>query len=177
MSASANKWWCITSISTSTGWVLFYLLCCFCPSTSGIFFSITLKSTSALSPAVIPSREIYWARGCVQHLLEEKLQALSHKISLSAPQVLYLLPFALAEGFFSWCYTLQNSSNTTKKINVAPVSEYSACLIPSRIRRLIGDLAPVAEGRGCVPAAGCYDQEPLSIKACLPVSHYAAYSR
>lgn len=44
--------------STSTGWILFYLLCCFCTSISGIFFSITLKNTSALSPAVILERYI-----------------------------------------------------------------------------------------------------------------------
>jgi len=55
--------------------------------------------------------------------LEEKLQALPYKISFSTPQMLYLLLFAPAEAFFSWCYTLQNSSNTMQQINVAPISE------------------------------------------------------
>lgn len=93
MSASENKWWCITSISTSTGWILFYLLCCFCPSTSGIFFSITLKSTSALSPAVIPSREIYWACGCVYSTSWRKnLRLLLRKFPLLLPRCFIYFP-------------------------------------------------------------------------------------
>lgn len=93
MSASENKWWCITSISTSTGWILLYLLCCFCPSTSGIFFSITLKSTSALSPAVIPSREIYWPCGCVYSTSWRKnLRLLLRKRPLLLPRCFIYFP-------------------------------------------------------------------------------------
>lgn len=142
-----------------------------CPSTSGIFFSITMKSTSALYPLVIPSTEIYWSCGYVQHLLEENIQILPCKMPLPTLQMLYF-PLHWQKGSLVGAIPCKTTAISWKK-EMLPLLVSKPLSWP-----LHTPVTPTqwqkygAAHRQLVVITG----NPLGKKIFLLISHYTAYS-